>query len=126
MVAGAWLACLLRDNAFAVDLIALRIGAYFDKTVGIKAPMRIAMHVLKAGLSRYVAQARAGKVIEVTSHDKPVVRIVGIPSSDNAGIGRLLLTGAAQWGGGKPALHAAVKLKGSGKTVSEMVREDRG
>lgn len=88
--------------------------------------MRIAMHVLKAGLSRYVAQARAGKVIEVTSHDKPVVRIVGIPSSDNSGIGRLLVSGAAQWGGGKPALHSAVKLKGGGKTLSEMVLEDRG
>lgn len=84
------------------------------------------MHALKVGLSRYVAQARGGEVIEVTSHDKPVVRIVGIPSSDNLGIGRLLASGAAQWGGGKPALHAAVQLKGSGKSLSEMVREDRG
>ena len=111
---------------YVMALIAPRIRAYTDKNVDIKAPMRVAMHVLKAGLSRYVAQARAGKVIEVTSHDKPVVRIVGIPSSDNAGIGRLLAGGAAQWGGGKPALHAAVKLKGGGKSLREMVREDRG
>jgi hypothetical protein len=54
-----------------------------------------------------------------------VVRIVGIPSADNAGIGRLLARGAAQWGGGKPALHAAVELEGGGKSLSEMVREGR-
>lgn len=88
--------------------------------------MRVAMHVLKAGLSRYVAQARAGEVIEVTSHDKPVARIVGIPAAGLSGIDRLLLGGAASWSGGKPALPAAVKLVGSGKPVSEMVLEDRG
>lgn len=87
--------------------------------------MRIAMHLLKAGLSRCVARARAGQVIEVTLYREPVVRIVGIPSSNDAGIACLLARGAAQWGGGKPALHAAVELKGGGTTVSQMVREGR-
>jgi len=45
--------------------------------------MRIAMHQLKSGLSRYVARARAGEVIEITSHDKPVARMVGIPPTGN-------------------------------------------
>lgn len=88
--------------------------------------MRIAMHELKAGLSRYVAQARAGEVIEVTSHDKPVARIVGIPAVEPSGIARLLARGAAQWRGGKPALEPAVKLAASGKALSEMALEDRG
>ncbi len=88
--------------------------------------MQVAMHVLKAGLSRYVAKARAGTVIEVTSHDKPIVRIVGIPADQPPGIARLLASGAASGGGGKPALLPAIKLSGGGKTVSEMVREDRG
>lgn len=83
------------------------------------------MHLFKAGLSRCVAQARAGQVIEVTLHGKPVVCLIGIPPLSTAGIGRLLARGAAQWGGGKPALHAAVELKGGGTTLSEMVREDR-
>ena len=52
--------------------------------------MRIAMHQLKAGLSRYMAQARAGEVIEVTSHDKPIARIIGIPSAEQPGVTRLL------------------------------------
>ena len=88
--------------------------------------MRIAMHVLKASLSRYVAQARAGAVIEVTSHDKPVVRIVGIPPAGPPGLDRLLASGAAHWRGGKPTLRPAVKLGDGGKPVSEMVLEDRG
>lgn len=88
--------------------------------------MRVAIHQLKAGLSRYVARARAGEVIEVTSHDKPVARIVGIPPADHAGVARLLAGGAAQWRGGKPALQPAVALAGGGKAVSEMLIEDRG
>jgi prevent-host-death family protein len=104
---------------------ALRVEAGFDQTLITNNPMRIAMHLLKAGLSHCVAQACAGQVIEITSHGKLAVRIVGIPSADNAGIGRLLARGAAQWGGGKPALHAAVELEGSGKSSSEMIRESR-
>ena len=84
------------------------------------------MHVLKAGLSRYVAQARAGQVIEVTSHDKPVARIVGIPALAPAGITRLLASGAAQWGGGRPKFQSAVKLGDGGKALGDMVLEDRG
>ena len=88
--------------------------------------MRIAMHVLKAGLSRYVAQARAGAVIEVTSHDKPIVRIVGIPSPGRPGVDRLLASGVATWLGGKPALLPAVKLGAAGRPLSDTVLEDRG
>ena len=88
--------------------------------------MRIAMHQLKAGLSRYMAQARAGEVIEVTSHDKPIARIIGIPSAEQPGVTRLLSRSAAQWSGGKPALQPAVKLGTGGKALSEMVLEDRG
>lgn len=84
------------------------------------------MHLLKAGLSRCLARARAGQVIEVTLHGKPVVRLIGIPQSNSAGLGRLLAKGAARWGGGKPALHAAVGLEGGGTSLSEMVRGDRG
>lgn len=87
--------------------------------------MRIAMSELKAGLSRFVAQARAGEVIEITSHDKPVARIVGIPRTGSSGIARLLACGSAQWGGGKPEFRAAVSLSAPGKTLSEIVLEDR-
>lgn len=91
--------------------------------------MRVAMHELKTGLSRYVAQARAGEVIEITSHDKPVARIVGMPAAapgGPSGIERLVASGAAQWSGGKPKTFEPVRLQSHGKTLSEMVIEDRG
>jgi prevent-host-death family protein len=88
--------------------------------------MQIAMHVLKAGLSRFMAQARAGEVIEVTSHDKPIARIVGIPEVPNTGVGRLMAQGAAQWSGGKPTFVSAVQLNSAGIPMSVMVMEDRG
>ena len=88
--------------------------------------MRVAMHELKSGLSRYVAQARAGEGIEITSHDKPVARLVGVPAASPAGVARLLARGAATWNGAKPALQAPVVLSGGGNTVSDIVLEDRG
>lgn len=88
--------------------------------------MRIAIHVLKASLSRYVAQARAGEVIEITSHDKPVARLIGVPPIAQDGLRRLIARGAAQWGGGKTALHHPMPMSGRGKSVSEIVLEDRG
>ena len=88
--------------------------------------MRVAMHELKAKLSSYVARAHAGEVIEVTSHDKPVVRIIGVTRTDPPGLARLLATGQATWGGGKPALSIALKLPEGTATVSKIVLEDRG
>jgi antitoxin (DNA-binding transcriptional repressor) of toxin-antitoxin stability system len=58
---------------------------------------------LKAGLSRILAQAHAGEVIEVTSHDRLIARIVGIPDTGEAGLHGLVASGAAAWSGGKPA-----------------------
>jgi prevent-host-death family protein len=88
--------------------------------------MRNAIRELKSGLSRYVARARAGEVIEITSHDKPVARLVGVPAAGPAGVSRLLARGAATWSGGKPALHAPAVLSSGGKSVSDILLEDRG
>ena len=41
--------------------------------------MPIAVRELKASLSRVLLRAQAGEVIEVTSHNRPIARIVGIP-----------------------------------------------
>ena len=87
--------------------------------------MKVAIHQFKARLSGYIAQARAGEVIELTSHDKPVARLVGIAANEVSGIDRLLALGKASWRGGKPALQPAVALGDSGVKVSTMVLEDR-
>lgn len=88
--------------------------------------LQVAVRDLKAGLSRYLTQAQSGQVIEVTSHSKPVARLVGIPSTRAQGIAQLLATGAAQWRGGKPLLKKPVELSPADKPLSSLVLEDRG
>lgn len=87
--------------------------------------MQVSMREFKSHLSRYVVQAQAGQLIELTSHRKVVARIVGIPAAANAGVSRLLAAGAASWQGGKPA-GAEISLLERGKPVSALVMEDRG
>lgn len=87
--------------------------------------MRVSVRDLKAHLSRYLAEAGAGERIEITSHRRVVARLVGVAGAEHAGVARLLATGAAEWAGGKPR-GAAVTLPSRGKTVSELLLEDRG
>lgn len=87
--------------------------------------MRVSMQEFKSHLSRYVGQARSGQLVELTSHHKVVARIVGVPSTDSAGVSRLLAAGIATWQGGKPA-GAAFRLQERGKPVSALALEDRG
>ncbi len=87
--------------------------------------MQVSMQEFKSHLSRYVSQAQSGQLIELTSHRKVVARIVGVPSTDSAGVSRLLAVGIATWQGGKPT-GAAFRLQEGGKLVSALVLEDRG
>jgi prevent-host-death family protein len=89
-------------------------------------PMPIAIRQLKAELSRVLARATAGEVIEVTSHNKPIARIVGIPPHAGQGLRGLLASGALCWSGGKPQLQPPLALAAHGTPVSRMVVENRG
>ena len=86
--------------------------------------MHVSMQEFKSHLAQYVGQAQSGQVIELTSHRKVVARLVGVPTSDNEGIARLLATGRVSWQGGKP-VGAQLSLAPQGKSVSDMVLEDR-
>ena len=88
--------------------------------------MRVAVRELKAGLSRLLARAQRGEVIEVTSHGKPVARIVGIPREADPGLRKALACGALSWSGGKPRLAPPLTLQADAKPVSQLVLEDRG
>ena len=43
--------------------------------------------------SKLLAQAQSGEVIEVTSHQKPIARIVGIPKSSEEPLNSMILNG---------------------------------
>ena len=86
--------------------------------------MQISIRELKSHLSKYIHQAQAGQAIEVTSHRQVVARIVGVPKLSDKGLADLVISGAATWSGGKPT-GASLKLKPTGKSISDLVLEDR-
>jgi prevent-host-death family protein len=88
--------------------------------------MHVAIRELKSSLSRVLALAQGGEVIEVTSHGKPIARIVGIPPKADEGLRRLMVDGVLSWNGSKPKLASALALSPGGIPVSQMVLEDRG
>ena len=87
--------------------------------------MPVAIRELKASLSRILFRAQQGEIIEVTSHNKPVARIVGIPAQAGAGLRGLIACGSVCWGGGKPRLAAPLEVAARGTPVGSMVLEDR-
>lgn len=88
--------------------------------------MHVAIHELKAHLSRCVAQASAGELIVITSHNKPVARLTGVPAGAPPGLKAMIASGAATWSGRKPEFSAPVRLTPGGGSLSDMVIEDRG
>ena len=88
--------------------------------------MSVAVRELKASLSRVLSRAQHGEIIEVTSHNKPIARIIGIPEQAEAGLRRLIASGAVSWGGGgKPRHKLPVQVTSRGASVSQMLLEDR-
>ena len=87
--------------------------------------MPVSIRELKAHLSQYLAEARAGKVIRVTSHRKEIARITGVPDTQDDGLARLLAAGEARWRGGKPA-GARIKISDQGEPLATIVRRERG
>lgn len=87
--------------------------------------MQVSIRELKAHLSRYLAQARQGIALEITSHRRVVARVTGVPDTGSPALGELIAKGAAQWDGNKPQ-GAHIALSKGGTPVSHLVLEDRG
>lgn len=88
--------------------------------------MQVAIRQLKAELSKFIAFAQDGEEIEVTSHNHPVARIIGIPKESSTPLKQMISTGVAQWHGGKPQWSTPLKLSNRGTIVSQMILDDRG
>ncbi|MDP9265911.1 MAG: type II toxin-antitoxin system prevent-host-death family antitoxin [Chloroflexota bacterium] len=83
------------------------------------------MRELKATLSEQLRAVRAGESITVTDRGEPIARLV--PASMPDGLARMIQEGRLSWSGRKPKLpKRLVRLRGPGKTLSEMIIEDRG
>lgn len=87
--------------------------------------MRVAIRELKSGLSHILAQAQRGEVVEVTSHNKLVARILGVSARADTGLQALIGGGGLAWRGGKPDLASPLSLQEGTKSVSAIVLENR-
>lgn len=87
--------------------------------------MLVAVRELESNLSHLLSLAQAGEVIEVTSHNQPIARIVGIPPHAGQGLCGLVADGSLCWNGGKPHLAPPLVLAAHGTPVSRIVLEDR-
>jgi antitoxin (DNA-binding transcriptional repressor) of toxin-antitoxin stability system len=85
-------------------------------TVGIRE--------LKAHLSRYLKRVRSGARLIVTERGRSIGPVDA--PADLTWARRLVAEGRAHWSGGKPAGSARPVRITAGRTVSDVVIEDRG
>ena len=92
-----------------------------EATVGISE--------LKAQLSTYLAQVKAGATVTITEHGKPIGRIVPLPKTKEERIQAMIDSGFIKWGGGKLKPLDETQLiqlePGATKLLSQIVVENR-
>ena len=80
---------------------------------------------LKNKLSYYLREVKKGEKILVTERERVIAKITPVErAEEDAQLISLVREGFAVWNGGKPA-GSKVPVKIKGKTVSEIVLEDR-
>jgi len=90
---------------------------------------KVSVRDLKTHLSEWLARARSGEVVEVTSHRRPIARITAIKTAASASANPLqkaIDAGVISWNGQKPVLPPPVRLNDDGPLMSDIVIEDRG
>jgi len=89
------------------------------------AEKRIGIRELKASLSEWLREVKAGRTIVVTDHGQPVARIIPEAMSLRARVDALRKAGAIAWSG-RPLrrVRPSGKVRGS-KTVANLIIENR-
>lgn len=89
------------------------------------APVTVGIRELKAQLSRYIQQVRAGETVIITDRGKPIGRIVPNEPSTEERLKELEQSGLIAWSGRGLQPVRPVALTRGEKTVAEMLLEDR-
>ena len=108
---------------------AASVVAYEAPGVSEIVASQVSVRDLKTHLSEWLARAQSCEVVEVTSHRKPIARITAVKPADSgitSPLQKAVDAGLISWSGQKPNLPPAVKLRGQGKLLSDIVIEDRG
>ncbi len=95
--------------------------------------MEVSVRELKNRLSTYLRRVAAGEVVVITSHKRPVARLVPAPPPPMGKEDLKALTArlkALPWvrmgaGGKVRGLRKGIPLRGKGPTAAEIVLEDR-
>ena len=89
--------------------------------------MTVGVRELKANLSKFLKRVQAGATVTVTDRGRTIATIRPVTEAPSqAWAHQMVREGLATWNGGKPVgLAKPVKLRGRGKTPSEMIIEDR-
>lgn len=91
----------------------------------MEATTTVGIRDLKAQLSQYMRQVKAGTTITITEWGKPVGRIIPVEETLEEKMETLISTGFAAWSGERlTAVMPIAEAKGD-KTVSDLVIEDR-
>ena len=85
----------------------------------------VGVRELKTRLSEYLREVKKGKTILITEHGKAVGRLIPASRSLEERIEGLIKAGLAEWSGKPlPPVKHKPRVRG-GKTVAEMLIEDR-
>ena len=87
--------------------------------------MHISVREFKNHLSKYLKLVRGGEAVIITSHKRPIARLISMETDESDDLlTRLTSIPGVIWRGGKPA-GACVAIADGEKTAAEMVLEDR-
>ena len=87
--------------------------------------MTVGIRELKARLSAYMRQVKAGSTLTVTERGKPIGRIVSLSPSPEARVAELAQAGVVAWSGHRLAPLAPVARTRGSLTVANLLLEDR-
>ena len=89
------------------------------------AQIAVGIRELKARLSYYLRQVKAGVILVITEHDRPIGRIVPVNLGIAERLEALVDAGLIAWSGKTlPAIPPLAKTRGS-QTVADLLLEDR-
>lgn len=86
----------------------------------------VSIRELKSRLSHYLRLARGGESVVITDRGVPVGRLVPIEADLEGRIAALRTAGLLQWSGRRLATRKPTVRIAKGKTVSDLLVEDRG
>ena len=88
-----------------------------ERTVGIRE--------LKARLSKYLREVKAGHSITITDRGRPVGRLIPPDQPLQQRVETMLRAGLAEWNGKPlPTMKPTARLK-EGKSIADLIIEDR-